>query len=279
MSCNDYQGIIRQWFEDVMETHISKCASCSQFFLQLNKSSVQQLEQLLAAAHSARAHLDDEHRIDSRMVPSGTVPVDPMYAPQGPLHPQAQLELAQTPMQLPPAPAPLPAKAVMGRLSSGPEVDPTAPGLICNIGRFILDERELEMLRSMASQGQEPSELGLRILTIKALEDLKSILNDITSYENVVGWAIIGSDGLLLGGALPDDLNVENLAVRALSMYMGTEEMLERIGNERIQQLILRTTTSTIFLASFGEGIFVTISRSTDPDSIVRTLKRIRDVS
>lgn len=176
-----------------------------------------------------------------------------------------------------PAPA-LPAKAIMGRLNPNREIDPTSPGLICNIGRFILDERELEMLRQMAIQ-EPTSELGLRLLTIKALEDLKSILNDIISRENVVGWAIIGNDGLLLAGALPDELNVENLAVRALSIYMGVEEMLERIGTDKIQQIILQTSIGTLFIATFGEGIFLTISNRTDPNSIVSTLKRIRDVS
>jgi predicted regulator of Ras-like GTPase activity (Roadblock/LC7/MglB family) len=124
-----------------------------------------------------------------------------------------------------------------------------------------------------------PSELGLRILTIKALEDLRGILNEITRHEEVVGWAIIGSDGLMVAGSLPDELNSENLAVRALSIYMGTEAMLEGIGNERLQQIILYTEMGAVFVANFGEGIFITISNATQPDKIIRTLKKIRDVS
>lgn len=371
MTCTDYQSIIRQWFEDVMETHISKCDSCTQFFLELNKGSIRQLEQQSIPQHiiqamvgygvqpqpaDAQSHGAQPSQLAPMFGVPGGAPAQagltpytapavqgfvqtgqgfeaPTSAPQpGMMEPGAaglaqpgmaqpgpgmmqpnmpqpgtvqsappqsfppqdqsqgmyQQPLAQQPIpgtaQIPnmgappqvPPPA-LPRKAVMGRLNPGPEIDPTSPGLICNIGRFILDDRELEMLRGMATT--EPSELGLRVLTIKALEDLKNILNDITMHEEVIGWAIIGSDGLLVAGALPEELNAENLAVRALSIYMGTEEMLERIGNERIQQIILQSEVGAVYLANFGEGVFVTISNGNEPEAIIRTLKRIRDVS
>lgn len=268
MSCSDYQSIIRQWFEDVMDTHISKCDSCAEFFRGLNQMTLHYLEQrriaLMAASPSPYDHA-------------------PPYLE--PLHSDLQDDITQQPAPvggeaaLAPGPVPIPPRAIgaTGRLNPNPEIDPNTPGLICNIGRFILDDREMDMLRNMTQAA--PSELGLRILTIKALEDLRGILNEITRAEDVTGWAIIGSDGLMVAGYLPDELNAENLAVRALSIYMGTEAMLEGIGNERLQQIILYTEMGVVFVANFGEGIFITISNATQPDKVIRTLKKIRDVS
>jgi len=270
MSCTDYQSIIQQWFDDVMDTHISKCDSCAEFFRGLNQMTLHYLEQRRIAL----------------MGPQAAHEQAPPYLE--PLHSELEEHLTAQPSpgmtsQMAPGPVfnppPIPPRAVgaTGRLNPTPEIDPTTPGLICNIGRFILDDRELEMLRSMTAA--EPSELGLRILTIKALEDLRGILNEITRHEDVIGWAIIGSDGLMVAGMLPDELNSENLAVRALSIYMGTEAMLEGIGTERLQQIILQTEMGAVFVANFGEGIFITISNAKQPDKIIRTLKKIRDVS
>jgi predicted regulator of Ras-like GTPase activity (Roadblock/LC7/MglB family) len=270
MSCSDYQTIIRQWFDDVMDSHISKCDSCAEFFRGLNQMTLHYLEQRRIA-----------------LMASTPSPYDQAPPYLEPLHSDLEEQLTQlqhnpqTTSSLAPGPVqqPIPPKAVgaTGRLNPNPEIDPNTPGLICNIGRFILDDRELEMLRAMTAAA--PSELGLRILTIKALEDLRGILNEITRHEDVVGWAIIGSDGLMVAGSLPDELNSENLAVRALSIYMGTEAMLEGIGTERLQQIILTTEFGAVFVANFGEGIFITISNATQPDKIIRTLKKIRDVS
>lgn len=293
MSCSDYQTIIRQWFEDVMDSHISKCDSCAEFFRGLNQMTLHYLEQrriqLMAATPSpfdqAPPYLEPLHSdLEDQLTqlhhnPATTSALAPGQAQMpgqaatGQPSPQGQPNALQPNIQ------PIPPKAVgaTGRLNPNPEIDPNTPGLICNIGRFILDDRELEMLRAMTAAA--PSELGLRILTIKALEDLRGILNEITRHEDVVGWAIIGSDGLMVAGSLPDELQSENLAVRALSIYMGTEAMLEGIGNERLQQIILYTEFGAVFVANFGEGIFITISNATQPDKIIRTLKKIRDVS
>jgi predicted regulator of Ras-like GTPase activity (Roadblock/LC7/MglB family) len=270
MSCGDYQTIIRQWFEDVMDTHISKCDSCADFFRGLNQMTLHYLEQRRIALMAASPSPYDQA---------------PPYLE--PLHSDLEEHITQQhatgsgPSAMAPAalPNPIPPKAMgaTGRLNPNPEIDPNTPGLICNIGRFILDDREMDMLRGMTAA--EPSELGLRVLTIKALEDLRGILNEITRAEEVVGWAIIGSDGLMVAGSLPDELNAENLAVRALSMYMGTEAMLEGIGTERLQQIILYTEMGAVFVANFGEGIFITITDAKAPDKVIRTLKKIRDVS
>ncbi len=248
MSCTDYQTIIRQWFEDVMDTHISKCDSCAEFFLGLNQLTLNYLEQ-------RRLHAMTTYS-----------PGEPASAPT--TQHSAPVNFPQFPPEL---------QSSLGRLSNQPEIDPASPGLICNIGRFILDERELEMLRGMTTE--EPGELGLRVLTIKALEDLRGILNDITRHEDVIGWAILGSDGLMVAGVLPEEINAENLAVRALSVYMGTEDMLERIGTDKLQQIILWSEVGSVFVANFGEGIFITISNANQPEKVVRTLKKIRDVS
>ncbi|MBX9669904.1 MAG: roadblock/LC7 domain-containing protein [Candidatus Obscuribacterales bacterium] len=247
MSCTDYQTIIRQWFEDVMDTHISKCDSCAEFFRGLNQLTLNYLEQ---------------RRLHAMTYSKESPP------PQPTTQQSAPLEIPQFPQEL---------QRSLARLSNQPEIDPASPGLICNIGRFILDDRELEMLRGMTTE--EPSELGLRVLTIKALEDLRGILNDITRHEDVIGWAILGSDGLMVAGVLPEEINAENLAVRALSVYMGTEDMLERIGTDKLQQIILWSEIGSVFVANFGEGIFITISSATQPEKVVRTLKKIRDVS
>ncbi|MBX3076937.1 roadblock/LC7 domain-containing protein [Candidatus Obscuribacterales bacterium] len=292
MSCSDYQTIIRQWFEDVMDSHISKCDSCAEFFRGLNQMTLHYLEQrriqLMAATPSpfdqAPPYLEPLHSdLEEQLTQLQHNPATSSALAPG-QHMASGLQSQQPTYGAPPNPSqpniqPIPPKAVgaTGRLNPNPEIDPNTPGLICNIGRFILDDRELEMLRGMTAAA--PSELGLRILTIKALEDLRGILNEITRHEEVVGWAIIGSDGLMVAGSLPDELNSENLAVRALSIYMGTEAMLEGIGNERLQQIILYTEMGAVFVANFGEGIFITISNATQPDKIIRTLKKIRDVS
>lgn len=272
MSCTDYQTIIRQWFEDVMDSHISKCDSCAEFFRGLNQMTLHYLEQRRIALMAATPSPYDQ--APPYLEPLHSELEDHLTHLQH--HAADSSAMAPGPVQEAP---PIPPKAVgaTGRLNPNPEFDPNTPGLICNIGRFILDDRELEMLRGMTTAA--PSELGLRILTIKALEDLRGILNEITRHEDVVGWAIIGSDGLMVAGSLPDELNSENLAVRALSIYMGTEAMLEGIGTDRLQQIILQTEMGTVFVANFGEGIFITISNATQPDKIIRTLKKIRDVS
>ncbi len=292
MSCSDYQTIIRQWFEDVMDSHISKCDSCAEFFRGLNQMTLHYLEQrriqLMAATPSpfdqAPPYLEPLHSdLEEQLTQLQHNPATSSALAPG-QHMASGLQSQQPTHGAQPDPSqpniqPIPPKAVgaTGRLNPNPEIDPNTPGLICNIGRFILDDRELEMLRAMTAAA--PSELGLRILTIKALEDLRGILNEITRHEEVVGWAIIGSDGLMVAGSLPDELNSENLAVLALSIYMGTEAMLEGIGNERLQQIILYTEMGAVFVANFGEGIFITISNATQPDKIIRTLKKIRDVS
>ena len=261
MKCTTHQSIIQQWFEDMRDTHIWECESCAKFFAKLNKEFLSRLErqQLISTHKKIKAQAKLQGEDESRF--PGDNQNEWQTTSSRPPEIQEQFE-------------------TQGRLKRESDVEKTDSdgGLICNLSNFILGEKELEMLRSLTSR--ETTDLGMQILTIQALEELKKLLADVSNRKDVAGWAIISNNGLLVASSLPEHLDAENIAIRILPVYMGAMDMLEQLGdNQQLQQVILNIGAGSIFVANFGEGIFITLSEATEPEALVETLKLIKDIS
>lgn len=263
MKCTTHQSIIQQWFEDMRDTHIWECESCAKYFAKQNKEFLSRLErQQLITTHKkikSQTKLADPEGIQTTEVQKF------VKEDQSDFNPPEFQEQFET----------------MGRLKRESELEKADKdgGLICNLSNFILGEREMEMLRNLTA-ASETTDLGMQILTIQALEELKELLGHISAREDVAGWAIISNNGLLVASSLPEHLDAENIAIRILPIYMGAMDMLEQMGDEQqLQQVVLNIGKGSIFVANFGEGIFITLSEATNPEAIVDTIKLIKEVS
>ena len=72
----------------------------------------------------------------------------------------------------------------------------------------------------------------MRILTMEAAGELQGLLHHIGTLDKVVGSVIVGHDGLLIANTMPPDLDAESIGVWALGVYMNTEHVVKKMGQD-----------------------------------------------
>jgi predicted regulator of Ras-like GTPase activity (Roadblock/LC7/MglB family) len=171
------------------------------------------------------------------------------------------------------SPAPVKVEGV-GRLDS--RVDTSADqnsGRIASIGKFLLDQKDLEKIGNITEA--DLSDSSMRVLTIEASSELQQLLQQIGLQKSVIGSVIIGHDGLLIANTLPPDFDAESMGQFALGIYMNTSTTVTKLGHEHIHQFVGRTPRGYIVIADFGGGLLVTITEGNETDVLIPLMRSI----
>lgn len=172
------------------------------------------------------------------------------------------------------APAPPPQIPGVGRLDPRTEVaQESGSGRIASIGKFLLDQKDLEKLGKITNA--DPADTKMRILTMEAAQELQTLLHHIGAQEKVVGSVIVGHDGLLIANTMPSDMDAESVGVWALGVYMNTEHVIKKMGQDRVHQIVSRTPRGYLVIADFGGGLLVTVSDGKDTDTLIPLMRSI----
>lgn len=189
--------------------------------------------------------------------------------------------VAQQVQQSPPSqPFPKVAKIApeaIPRLAPTEGIDNSTVGRLFEIGKFILSDDDRDILKRMTSD--EPHRSGVKILSHRDSESLQSVLGQVSRLNTVVGWVIISNDGLLIYSTLPEHFDAENIAVRALSIFMGSEDSSEKCGFGQLRQVVMRTAIGTNIISNFSGGLFITVATANDADAVVELIQQIRAVT
>jgi predicted regulator of Ras-like GTPase activity (Roadblock/LC7/MglB family) len=175
----------------------------------------------------------------------------------------------------PGAPVPLPPKIQgVGRLDSRPDTSvDQGSGRIASIGKFLLDNKDLEKLGRLSES--DLTGTSMRILTKDAAQELQQLLFHVGEQEGVIGSVIVGHDGLLIANTMPQDIDAESTGQWALGIYMNTTTSVKKIGQDRVHQIVGKTPRGYIVIADFGGGLLVTISQGKDTDALIPLMRSI----
>jgi predicted regulator of Ras-like GTPase activity (Roadblock/LC7/MglB family) len=169
---------------------------------------------------------------------------------------------------------PPPKIAGIGRLdASADTANDTGSGRIAAIGKFLLDQKDLDKIGKLTSSDNADGKL--RILTSEASNDLQALLGQIGSQQGVLGSVIVGHDGLLIANTMPGDMDAESVGVWALGVYMNTEHVTKKMGHERVHQVVSRTPKGYVVIADFGGGLLVTVTEGQTTDLLIPLMRTI----
>jgi hypothetical protein len=204
---------------------------------------------------------------------AGTVAPPPMppYVP-APAILQGLPEMAAPPMPFQGGPPPK--IEGIGRLDSSVDQNQDAgSGRIASIGKFLLDQKDLDKIGKLTNSDFNDSKL--RILTKENSDDLQALLGQIGSQDGVIGSVIVGHDGLLIANTMPPDMDAESVGVWALGVYMNTEHVTKKMGHDRVHQVVSRTARGYVIIADFGGGLLVCVTEGKGTDSLIPLMRTI----
>lgn len=162
----------------------------------------------------------------------------------------------------------------IGRLdASADNSNDQGSGRIAAIGKFLLDQKDLDKIGKLTSS--DLAEGKLRILTTEASQDLQELLGQIGKQAGVLGSVIVGHDGLLIANTMPQDMDAESVGVWALGVYMNTEHVTKKMGHDRVHQVVSRTPKGYVVIADFGGGLLVTLTEGNDTDQLIPLMRTI----
>jgi predicted regulator of Ras-like GTPase activity (Roadblock/LC7/MglB family) len=172
--------------------------------------------------------------------------------------------------QMPSSPPKIPG---ISRLDPKTDTVESGSGRIASIGKFLLDQKDLEKIGKITATDFNDSKM--RILTMEAASELQTLLQHIGMQDKVVGSVIVGHDGLLIANTMPSDIDAESIGVWALGVYMNTEHVIRKMGQDRVHQIVSRTPKGYLVIADFGGGLLVTVSDGKDTDTLIPLMRSI----
>lgn len=162
----------------------------------------------------------------------------------------------------------------VGRLDSrGDSLPDSGSGRIASIGKFLLDNKDLEKIGKIT--GSDLSESSLRTLTLEASQELKNLLAQIDCLQGVIGTVIVGHDGLLIANTLPAETDAESLGVWGMGVYMGTTHVVDKLGNDKVRQIVSQTDRGYLVIANFGAGLLITLTNPLLIDNLLPLMRTI----
>jgi predicted regulator of Ras-like GTPase activity (Roadblock/LC7/MglB family) len=169
---------------------------------------------------------------------------------------------------------PPPKIAGIGRLDSSADTSQdTGSGRIAAIGKFLLDQKDLDKIGKLTNSDFNDGKM--RVLTMEASQDLQSLLGQIGNQAGVIGSVIVGHDGLLIANTMPGDMDAESVGVWALGVYMNTEHVTKKLGHDRVFQVVSRTPRGYVIIADFGGGLLVTVTEGSNTDNLIPLMRTI----
>ncbi len=162
----------------------------------------------------------------------------------------------------------------VGKLDTrGETVTDPGSGRIASIGKFLLDNKDLEKIGKITAS--DLSDSKMRTLTVEANEELKNLLNQIDAQDGVTGTVIVGHDGLLIANTVTQEFDPESLGVWALGVYMGTAHVVEKLGDDNVRQIVSQTSQGYLIIANFGAGLLVTLTGPIMLDKLLPLMRTI----
>ncbi len=163
----------------------------------------------------------------------------------------------------------------VGRLDSRVDHNQDAgTGRISSIGKFLLDQKDMEKLSKLNTA--DLSDSSMRILTQEAAGELTTLLHHIAAQNAaVVGSVIVGHDGLLIANTMPPEIEAESAGVWALGVYMNTAHVVKKMGQNRVHQIVSKTPKGYLVIADFGGGLLVVLSDGKDTDTLIPLMRSI----
>jgi predicted regulator of Ras-like GTPase activity (Roadblock/LC7/MglB family) len=163
----------------------------------------------------------------------------------------------------------------VGRLDSRVDHNQDAgSGRISSIGKFLLDQKDMEKLGKLSAA--DLSDSSMRILTQEAAGELTTLLHHIAAQNAaVVGSVIVGHDGLLIANTMPPEIEAESVGVWALGVYMNTAHVVKKMGQNRVHQIVSKTPKGYLVIADFGGGLLVVVSDGKDTDTLIPLMRSI----
>lgn len=162
----------------------------------------------------------------------------------------------------------------VGRLDSRVDHNQDAgSGRISSIGKFLLDQKDMEKLGKLSASDLTDS--SMKILTTEAANELTTLLHHIAAQNSVVGSVIVGHDGLIIANTMPPEIEAESLGVWALGVYMNTAHVVKKMGQNRVHQIVSKTPKGYLVIADFGGGLLVTLSDGKDTDTLIPLMRSI----
>lgn len=162
----------------------------------------------------------------------------------------------------------------VGRLDSRVDHNQDAgSGRISSIGKFLLDQKDFEKIGKMSNADLTDS--SMKILTQEAAGELTSLLHHIAGQNAVVGSVIVGHDGLLIANTMPPEMDAESVGVWALGVYMNTQHVVRKMGQNIVHQIVSKTPKGYLVIADFGGGLLVVLSDGKDTDTLIPLMRSI----
>jgi predicted regulator of Ras-like GTPase activity (Roadblock/LC7/MglB family) len=172
------------------------------------------------------------------------------------------------------ADVPVPKVEGVSRLSrEDSNAEPQPAGKINAIGKFLLDQQDLQKLGNLATA--DLAEGKVRVLTHEASEEISKLLEHIATQPGVVGSVIVGHDGILIANSLPKELDPETIGILSLGIYVNTTNIAKKIGHNHLHQLVSRTQYGYLVVADFGGGILVTVSNGQETEKLIPLMRSI----
>ena len=184
--------------------------------------------------------------------------------------------IAPPPREEPAVPPSIARQKITGvdRLDSRAEPIPEGgSGRIAAIGKFLLDNKDLEKIGKITAS--DLSDRGMRTLSLEAHRELSNLLKQIDSQVGVIGTMIVGHDGLLIANTVPPEMEAESLSKWAQAIYMGTAQVIEQLGNERVRQIVSQTERGYLIIANFGAGLLISCTNPLKIDHLLPLMRTI----
>ena len=106
-------------------------------------------------------------------------------------------------------------------------------------------------------------------LTGEASDEIQPLLSAMAERSGVLATLLVGHDGLLVASILPPGFDAESVCVWALDVFMNTEQVIKKMRQERVHQIVSVTSRGCMTIADYGGGLLVVVSERGDLDSLI----------
>ena len=101
-----------------------------------------------------------------------------------------------------------------------------------------------------------------RVVKLSKIEEVSKILNDLeTKVSDVIGTAVIRTNGLVIASALPGESNERLIAAMSAALLGTSKRTAEALFNGEFKSLNLELDKGNMFLIGAGRVILVCITK------------------
>jgi predicted regulator of Ras-like GTPase activity (Roadblock/LC7/MglB family) len=150
-------------------------------------------------------------------------------------------------------------------------------GMIQSIGKFLLDQNDLEKIGSLVTSGFADSKV--RVFGTEDATEVSEMLNCIGPANELFGSVVVGHDGLLIANTMPADVDAESLGVWALGVFINTKQVMKQLNHDEVYQIVALTPKGYLVIADFGGGLLLTLSNHQDTGKLIPMVTNIKSLT